>query len=151
MINFYISTQKAKIIFFQKSINKEHKQKQPCCSATGLLKALFLLFYCRFLSCAQPHIKRAMPKRARSGIGQFNCPVCGNLGDCGKVGTFCQLLVETDEVDDVTTGVLGICGLMPTFFPELTDEEDDEFGTDGVDGVAGLDGVVFSSFGLAMI
>lgn len=91
-------------------------------------------------------MKRAIPKRARSGIGQFNCPVCGNLGDCGKVGTFCRRLVE-----DVTTGVLGVCGLVPTFFPELTDEEDDEFGTDGVDGVAGLVGVVFSSFGLAMI
>lgn len=95
-----------------------------------------------------------MPKRARSGIGQFNCPVCGNLGDCGRVGTFCWLLVAADDVADVTVGVLGVCGLVPTFFPELTDEEDDEFGTDGVDGVdgvAGLDGVVFSSFGLATI
>lgn len=110
-----------------------------------------MLFYCRFLSCAQPHIKRIMPKRARSGIGQFNCPVCGNLGDCGRVGTFCWLLVAADDVADVTVGVLGVCGLVPTFFPELTDEEDDEFGTDGVDGVAGLDGVVFSSFGLATI
>ena len=81
------------------------------------------------------------PAKAKSGIGQFNCPVCGKRGVCGKVGTVLPVAVLLVFLA-VIVGVPGYCGLLESFL--LLELEDDS--VLGVLGVAGLDGVFWLGY-----
>lgn len=66
-----------------------------------------------------------MPKRARSGIGQFNCPVCG------LVPTFFPELTDEDADEFGTDGLDGVAAVSGIYIvADDRVQKDDEAGKD---------------------